>query len=158
MQEIKNVAIKDLVLLKDNPRKITKDELNRLCESIVNDPTFLRCRPVLVNEVEGILNVYAGNQRVQAAKKLKWKEIPCIVDKDLSLDLMKSRVLVDNKHAGVFDYDLLASLYDIDELVNVGFTPEELHLNLSVEELKPPSDDEEKEKKLKCCPNCGCEF
>lgn len=157
MQEIRNVSIKDLVLLKDNPRKITKDELTRLCDSLVNDPTFLHCRPVLVNQVDGILNVYAGNQRVQAAKKLKWKEIPCIIEKDLSLDLMKSRVLKDNKHAGEFDYDMLASLYDISELIDIGFTPEELHLNLTHDELDS-KDDEEKEKKLKCCPNCGCEF
>ena len=136
---------------------MTKDELTRLCESLINDPTFLRCRPVLVNEVEGILNVYAGNQRVQAAKKLKWKEIPCIVEKDLSEELMKSRVLKDNKHAGEFDYDLLAAHYDIDELINCGFTPEELHLNLEHDELDSKSD-EEKEKKLKCCPNCGHEF
>jgi ParB-like chromosome segregation protein Spo0J len=157
MHEIRNVSIKDLVLLKDNPRKITKDELNRLCDSLISDPGFLDSRPILINEVDGILNVYAGNQRVQAAKKLKWKEIPCIVEKDLSLDLMKSRVLKDNKHAGEFDYDLLASIYDIDELISVGFTPEELHLNLEHDELDS-KDDEEKEKKLKCCPSCGHEF
>lgn len=155
MLDVRMIEIKKLTLLEKNPRTITKDELTKLCDSLINDPGFLFSRPVLVNQIDEVLNVYAGNQRIQAAKKLKWKEIPCIIEKDLSEELMKSRILKDNKHAGEFDYDILASDYDIDELISAGFSPEELHLNLSVEE---DDSKEEKEKKFKECPNCGHSF
>jgi ParB-like chromosome segregation protein Spo0J len=154
--EYRNIPIKELVLLENNPRKITKSNMDKLCDSLINDPTFLRSRPILVNLKDGVYYVYAGNQRVRAAKKLKWKEIFCNVEQDLSDDLIRQRIVKDNKHAGEFDYDLLASNYDVSELINFGFSPEELHLNLDNDEIKP--SDEEKEKKLKCCPNCGCEF
>lgn len=154
--EIIDVDIKKLVILKDNPRKITKDELDKLCDSLIKDPGFMKNRPILVNRVDEVLNVYAGNQRVQAAKKLKWKTVPCIIEDNLSEDLITERILKDNKHSGTWDYDILANDYDIQTLVDCGFTAEELHLNLDTEDLG--SSGEEKKKKLKCCPNCGHEF
>jgi ParB-like chromosome segregation protein Spo0J len=154
--DIQMVEIKKLNLLEKNPRKISKDELDKLCDSLIKDPGFLNSRPVLVNQIEVVLNVYAGNQRVQAAKKLKWKEIPCIIEKDLSDELIKQRILKDNKHAGVFDYDLLANEYDIETLIECGFTPEELHLNLT-EEIESKEKKEEKVTN-QLCPNCGHEF
>ena len=67
----RTVAISDLVLLERNPRKITGDQMKKLCDSLEKDPDFFKLRPVLVHEVDGIYNVYAGNQRVRAAQKLK---------------------------------------------------------------------------------------
>lgn len=154
MKSIELVEIKKLILDKDNPRKITKDQLNNLCESLVNDPSFIQKRPVLVNRVDDMLYVYAGTQRIRAAKKLKWKEIYCIIDDNLSDDLVKKRILRDNKHSGTWDYDLLANCYDIEMLVDCGFTTEELHLNLTPDD----NDPKDKEKKKKCCPNCGHKF
>lgn len=141
--QIVDIEIKKLVLLKDNPRKITKDELDKLCDSLIKDPGFMKNRPVLVNEVDGILNVYAGNQRVQSAKKLKWKTISCIIEKDLSEELITQRILRDNKHSGTWDYDILANDYDIETLVECGFTPEELHLNLEVEDLGSSGEEDQ---------------
>jgi ParB-like chromosome segregation protein Spo0J len=151
------IEIKKLKLCQKNPRKITKDDLDKLCDSLINDPGFLKNRPILVNQVDGVLNVYAGNQRVQAAKKLKWKEVPCIIEENLSEELIKQRILKDNRHSGIWDYDILAGDYDLEMLVECGFTPEELHLNLTPQEIES-EDKEEKEKKKKECPNCGHEF
>lgn len=150
MNEYADIPIKQLVLLEKNPRKITKTELDKLCDSLIKDPGFLKSRPVLVNRVDGVLNVYAGNQRVQAAKKLKWKEIYCCIEDNLSEELMNQRILKDNRHAGEFDYDMLANEWDLDTLIDCGFDPEELHIGLE-EEPKDKEEDQENSK----CPTCG---
>ena len=151
MKIIQKIPISKLTLLKNNPRTITKNSFNRLCDSLINDPMFLQSRPILVNEVDEKLIVYAGNQRVRAAKKLKWKEVPCIIEKNLSEDLIKKRILLDNKHEGEFDYDILAADYDIDTLIDCGFTTEELHIG-----LENPDDEDKEEKEEHCkCPTCG---
>ena len=153
--KIEMVPISKLSLLKNNPRTITKDAFTRLCDSLINDPMFLKCRPILVNEVDDELIVYAGNQRARAAKKLKWKEVPCIIEKNVSEDLIKQRVLKDNRHDGEFDYDILAADYDIDTLIDCGFTTEELHLGLSKDENDESENDDNNDEDECKCPNCG---
>src|SRR6185312_6189048 len=94
-------------------------------------------RPCLVSKRDGILTVYAGNQRVRAAKKLKLKEIPCIVEEFLTDEMIKERTIKDNKTYGEFDFDILANNYDIEMLVGCGFAAEEL-----LGDLSNISDDE----------------
>ena|ERR1043165_3883955 len=150
--KIELIPIKKLTLFEKNPRRITKDQMEKLCRSIQNDPEFLKCRPILVNCVtvgfpsKQILHVYAGNQRVRAAKKLGMKEIPCIVDYELDEETVIKRVVQDNAHHGEWDWDMLANEYDLDLLLECGFTTEGL--------LGSMQDIEEK---VMCntCPNCG---
>lgn len=126
MVEIVQINISELKLLEKNPRKISKDQMEKLCESLKNDPDFFFNRPCLVHEKDGVLEVYAGNQRVRAAKKLKWKKVPCILEKGLSEDILNERIIKDNKTYGEFDYEMLANEWDVDLLLDAGFTPEEL--------------------------------
>jgi ParB-like chromosome segregation protein Spo0J len=149
MTEIKRVEIQHLKLLEDNPRTITKESLESLCASIKSDPEMLWRRPVLVNDVEGSLTVYAGNQRVIAAKWIGWTTIPCIIDKDLPKEIIKRRVLIDNRHSGEWDYDILANTFSMDDLFDAGFTPEELELDMS----QPTEPSEEKD--CSKCEMCG---
>lgn len=159
MIEIQYILIKDLKLLERNPRKIDKPQFEKLVKSLQEDKDFFDCRPCLVNiEEDGTKRVYAGNQRVQAAKKLKWKQVPCIVDNGLDENIIKSRILKDNLHYGIFDDDILMADYDISTLVDAGFTPEQLTGDYgNIEEVKS-KDQEEKSEKLKMCPACGHEF
>lgn len=153
MTEIKDVSISELILLKSNPRKITKHQFEKLCESIKEDPEFLSKRPCLVNDKDGILEVYAGNQRVLAAKKLAWKSVPCIIEKDIPDEIIKKRIVKDNKHYGEFDFDILANEWEIDDLIGAGFTEEELAFEdiNSYSDIKDIIDEEEPEK----CPTCN---
>jgi ParB-like chromosome segregation protein Spo0J len=153
---IENIPIKNLTLLERNPRKITKDQMQKLCKSIEEDPDFLQKRPILVNCVDGKNIVYAGNQRVRAAKQLKMKEIPCIIDKDLPNDLMRKRVVLDNKSFGEWDFDILANEFEIDVLIDCGFNAEELIGHSDEEESSEPKEG--KAKSQVKCPNCGHEF
>lgn len=159
------IKISRLKLHEHNPRRITKEQMDKLCRSIENDPKFLECRPVLVNVVqvyhEGpseslscskeVLHVYAGNQRVRAAKKLGMKEIPCIVEYDLDEDTVKRRLITDNANYGSWDDDILANEYEVQMLLECGFTEKEL-LGITTKEEK---DSTEKTKSMKECPNCG---
>jgi len=154
---IKIIPIKSLKLLENNPRRITKDQMDKLCNSIKNDPEFLNCRPVLVNcttvdDGKEIMHVYAGNQRVRAAKKLGMKEIPCIVDYELDEETVKRRIIQDNKTYGEFDWDILANEWNIDTLLDCGFTADELVG--TVQDIDIDGNNEEQEEQ-KMCETCG---
>lgn len=163
---IQDIEIKKLKLLDRNPRKITKEQMLKLEKSIEDDPNFLKCRPVLVRQYEdGTLEVYAGNQRVRAAKKLKWKSIPCIVEDYTILndDIIRKRIILDNISMGEFDYDILACDYNPEELFELGFTSHDLDLfKESLSESLPKVDDsditETDEIKFITCPKCKHQF
>lgn len=153
MSVLLDIEISLLSLLDKNPRKITKDQMDKLCCSLQSDPQFLKCRPVLVNRKDGKLHVYAGNQRVRAAKKIGWKVIPCLIDDNLSEEVMKERIIKDNKTYGEFDFDILANEYEIETLLMSGFIVDDLvGLDKDVDIIP---EKEEKKKKEKNCPNCG---
>lgn len=147
---IEQIPIKNLSLLENNPRRISKEQMQKLVESLKNDPDFLLKRPVLVNKIDDKLQVYAGNQRIRAAKKLKWKTIACIVDKDVPKNVMKSRIIKDNQTFGEFDFDILANEWNPEDLVEWGFTEDELSFDVKVLEgdeegegvLEPKKDEE----------------
>lgn len=151
--KIELLPISKLTLLEGNPRRISKQQMEKLCDSIEDDPEFLQRRPVLVNEHAGRLYVYAGNQRVRAAKKLKMKEVPCIVDHDLPEEILEKRIIKDNKTFGEFDFDILANEWDLDILILCGFTQEEILGSLDDEEGEEAED--KKIGKDKVCPHCG---
>lgn len=153
-----NFPIKNLTLLERNPRKITKDQMAKLCKSITDDPAFLQNRPVLVNCTDGKHIVYAGNQRVRAAKMLKMKEIPCIVENDLPYNLVQKRIILDNKTFGEWDFDILANEFNIDVLIDCGFDANELIGPIDNDkEAESDSKGKKESSKIKC-PKCGHEF
>lgn len=149
--KISNISISKLTLLDKNPRKITKEQFEKLCNNIKNDPEFLSARPILIHSFNEKLEVYAGNQRVRAAKKLGWKEVPCIIDTTITDEIKKKRIVLDNLHHGEFDWDLLSASYDPQELLDLGFTDSDLeipsYIPESVEEdesaiLEPVKDED----------------
>jgi ParB-like chromosome segregation protein Spo0J len=154
--QITYVPISKLKSNEQNPRKIVKDQFEKLCDNIESDPEFFAMRPCLVNQTaEGML-VYAGNQRLQAAKKLKMKEVPCIVLENVPQETMKKRVILDNLHHGEHDFDMLSSLYEVDDLLDLGMLEKEL--GMAIGDIEEIEGKPEKKKKLKMCPQCGCEF
>lgn len=154
MRELSHIKISELTLLENNPRKIDKAQFKKLCDSLEKDPGFFLNRPCLVNVKDEKRIVYAGNQRVLAAKKLGWKEVPCIVEINLPEDLIKERIIKDNKHYGEFDFDILANEWEIENLLEAGFTENELSFK-PLDEEKIEEEASEKPKEEKRCPNCG---
>lgn len=122
------LPIKRLKNYDRNPRKITQESMEVLCQNMTSDPEFMERRPLLCykHENEKDYVVYAGNQRLRGAKKLGWSEIACIVDEYPDKDLIRKRIVLDNKSAGEWDYDILSADYDAEELFSLGFTEKDL--------------------------------
>ncbi len=147
MTQIEYIEIKKLTLLKNNPRSISKEEFARLCNSLQEDKGFFDTRPVLINRKDNELHVYAGNQRVRAAKKLEWDSVPCIIEDDVPEAVINKRIIIDNRHNGEWDYDMLGNLYDIDLLLDCGF-------KLSDFEIDTSEIIESEEKEENVCSKC----
>lgn len=111
--------ISELTLLENNPRQISKENFERLKKSLQRDPEFLKMRPVLCYPQDGKLIIYAGNQRVRAAKDLGWTEIPVVIDEQANLEQIRQRILLDNVEFGEWDKDVLANNWEIEELKNL---------------------------------------
>jgi ParB-like chromosome segregation protein Spo0J len=151
LSNVQFIDIKALKLTETNPRKIDRNQFAKLCDSITEDPDFLLARPVLAQRIDGELWVYAGNQRVRAAKKLGWKQIPCIVDDEPTEERIKRRIVIDNVHHGEWCYDLLAAQYDPVELLSLGMLENDLHIDLGDGITKADTQDNDCNK----CPECG---
>lgn len=127
--EITYKKVSELVLLPENPRTITKNDFERLVDSIkING--FWKHRPLAVMERDGKLVVLAGNQRLKAARKLKLADVPVILYSELTPDEEKDIILRDNINNGDWAYNAL----QMDEFwkdVDFGFIG-----------LDFPSDDE----------------
>jgi ParB-like chromosome segregation protein Spo0J len=131
----------------NNPRKISKDEFDKLVKSIEKDPELLSAKPILIDENNIILG---GHQRYRACIQLGIQDVPVIILNNLTERQKKKLLIIDNTHNGQFDMDALANgdwqLEDLsDWSVNIDF------LNPTIEE--PKNIDNTKSGKI--CPNCG---
>lgn len=114
------VKLKDLKEMEGNPRKITKEEMNKLKENIKE---FGLVVPLVLNKD---LTIIGGHQRYQALKELGYKEADAII---LDLDEDKAKVLnlSLNRVQGNWDYEKLVEfIKDIDEMDLSGFNEQEL--------------------------------
>lgn len=148
--EITLVPISKLKLNEKNPRRIDKDQFEKLCESIKTTPGFFQMRPCLINKTKGGLFVYAGNQRLRAAKKLGLKQVPAIVAENIDDELLRKYIMLDNISHGEHDFEMLSSLYDPQELIEWGMTEKDLDLS-----YMNNSESEEKEQSCVKCDACG---
>lgn len=114
------IRASDLSVYEENPRLIMKDEFEELVRNINEDINFFHSRPCLVNRKNGQMIIYAGVQRFRASLHIGISEIPCFVEDDLQDDIMRKRCLLDNWHAGKWDYDIIANSWDAKELLSVG--------------------------------------
>ena len=102
--------------LPNNPRKITQESLNRLCDSI-RENGFWSHRPCAVEWREdlGKYVVLDGNQRLKAARRLKMKEIPVVIYSDLTDIEREDIILRSNINNGEWDAGILqADFGDVD--------------------------------------------
>lgn len=111
---VEYIKIKDLKLLEDNPRTISKKAFDRLKGKIERNPDFFEGRPCLLSNRTGEWVVFAGNQRLKAAEALGWKEVPCAKYAGLDEEREKELTIIDNVQEGDWDYDILANKFDID--------------------------------------------
>jgi hypothetical protein len=101
-QQIVFRSVSDLVLLKSNPRKITKADFGRLCDSIRINGFWIH-RPIALSDRTGELVILAGNQRLKASKKLKLEQVPTILYHNPTTDEEMEIIFRDNVNNGEWD-------------------------------------------------------
>ena len=121
--KIEEIEISKLKPATYNPRQITTKQYNDLKKSIER---FGLVDPIIVNKDNTVIG---GHQRLKIIKSLGEKTIGCIV-LDLNKEQERELNIRLNKNSGEFDFDILSSEFDIEELVDWGFKHIDLGLNI----------------------------
>ena len=120
----------------ENPRRITKVEFEKLLKSI-EDSDLNEIKPLQVIPYDGKYIVLGGNQRLRAYRKLKFKSVKCFVlSEHLDSKIYQKIIITDNSHYGSNDDDLLANMFDANDLLDWGVSLPELNVD-DVESLLP---------------------
>ena len=69
----------ELNKLENNPRQINREQFRILCESIQKHPDYFEARPLILSNRTGKFVILAGNQRYEAARKLKMELVPTVL-------------------------------------------------------------------------------
>jgi DNA modification methylase len=121
--KIEYVSIDSLKPSEYNPRKISKESMEQLKESIKKfklvDPLIVNC----AKNRNGI--VIGGHMRLKAATELGFKEAPVVYLNIPDIEKEKELNIRLNKNTGEFDWDLLANFSE-GFLTDLGFNSEEL--------------------------------
>ena len=137
--KIVNYDIDKIIFAEYNPRELTKDQHKQLTDSINR---FGLVDPLIINTHKDRANILVGgHQRLKIAKELGFKDVPC-VEVDLTLDKEKELNVRLNKNTGQWDWDSLANYFDAGELLEWGFTEDELQFS-EPEEVQGLTDDDD---------------
>jgi len=116
----------------NNPRKCSKDKLEKLMRSIESFPEMMKLRPIVYDPET--MYVLGGNQRLAAIKKLGMKDIPdewAIAATDFTPEQQKEFVLRDNVQFGDWDFEVLSAEFGEFDLEEMGMDmPEKDEENL----------------------------
>ena len=112
--------LNELKKLPNNPRIIRDKQFKTLCDSIRDNPKYFEARPVILSNRTGEMVIIAGNQRYEAAKSLKLKEVPTFLIEGLDEAKEREIIIRDNISNGEFDFDLLANEWSDLPLVDWG--------------------------------------
>lgn len=117
--KVNYIDISELVLMDKNPRKISKENFERLKKSLQNNKEFFEARPIICSNRTGKNIIIAGNQRYRAAKELGIKKVPCAI-MTLTEEKEKEINIRDNVELGEWDYDILANEFNEEDLKDWG--------------------------------------
>jgi hypothetical protein len=112
LPEIIFIPASKLKLNPDNPRQIGKKEFDRLVKSLEDCPEMFNVRPLLISQRTGENIIIGGNMRFRAAKKLDYKEMPCVILAGITEAKEKEIAIKDNGTFGEWDYEALANAWD----------------------------------------------
>jgi len=133
-----------------NPRTISKKQFKDLKKSITE---FGIVAPIVVNTNKDRENVIVGgHQRVRALQDLGHESVLCaLVDLPLQEEMKLNLRL--NKNGGKFDDDMLINYFDEEVLFEVGFTANDLDINIDKYE-----DNQLQEATKDVCECCGAKI
>ena len=101
-----------------NPRKITKEKFEDLCESIRKSPEMKVLDEIRVYPLNGRYVVISGNHRYKAYKKLGWENVLCkVLPEDTPKEKLREYIMKENMHYAEND-DVLLNGWDLKELAD----------------------------------------
>jgi hypothetical protein len=106
--EVKKVKLTELKLNPDNPRTISKRDMDRLVKSLTEFPDMLSIREIVVDEN---MTVLGGNMRLQALKKAGAKDCIAKIVSGLTEAQKREFVIKDNGSMGDWNMDELANMW-----------------------------------------------
>ena len=97
--------IDSLSKLENNPRTITPEDMERLKESIRNNPDYLEAHPIVLSDRTGELVIIDGNQRYEACVQLGYDEVPTALLHGLTEEREREIIIRANVNNGKWDLD-----------------------------------------------------
>jgi hypothetical protein len=101
----------------NNPRVIKDSKFQKLVKSITELPQMLELRPIVVNKD---MIVLGGNMRLKACEAAGLTEVPVVFADNLTPEQEMEFIIKDNSSFGEWDWDLLANVWDVDQLQDWG--------------------------------------
>lgn len=144
-EKISNLTINEL-----NPRKIDRKAFEALKKSLKDFPEMKQLREVVVDEN---LVILGGHQRIYALKELGYVDVTVKKVEGLTDKQKREFIIKDNASAGDWDTDIMANLWDVEELAGWGVP--KFNLGGVADGEEKPSG---KEPRMHTCPDCGYEF
>lgn len=122
------INISELTVNPNNPRIIKDEKFEKLVQSIKEFPDMLKYRPIVVDENNVILG---GNMRFKACKAAKLKQVHVMKASELTEAQKREFIIKDNVSGGEWDWALLQSDWDTEQLDAWGldvpnFEPEQI--------------------------------
>lgn len=142
--------IEDLLPNEENPRKIGRKAYEALKKSLVEFPEMKQIRPIVVDED---MHILAGHQRLYALQELQYSDVNVLQVIGLTKKQKREFMIKDNVSAGDWDTDIIANLWDLDELEGFGVPAFKLPGSGGSGE-----DGKSYKKHEVTCPNCGEHF
>jgi len=115
------MLLSEIKLNDRNPRKVSKEKLDKLKKSITDFEKMMKLRPIVIDENNIVLG---GNMRFKALQSLKYTEVPDEWVKkaaDLSEEEKRRFVVADNLGFGEWDEGILLEDYNVAELEEWGY-------------------------------------
>ena len=120
--DIITLNIRDLIPHPRNPRKISQEDLNRLCDSIRQNG-YWQHRPMAVEPVPdkpGKYYILDGNQRKKALGRLKRYEVPAMIYTELTDEERDDIILRSNVNNGEWDVPMLQAEFEAVDFEAIG--------------------------------------
>ena len=149
--------LSDLLPWERNPRQLTESQAEHLEESLSKfglvDPPAINTDNVIIGghqrrNIMGLMKEDGNGAEIDV-------RVPSRTLTDREVEELNIRL---NKNTGSFDFDILANNFEVDDLLDWGFTAWELDV---VPDFQPVDESEQPrldQKKPITCPECGHEF
>lgn len=153
---IEKRKISDLKTYTKNPRFLTRDQEAHLTISL--DKFGIIDKPFI--NLDG--TIIGGHQRINVLKKLEHDVIEVNVpSRPLTDKEVQELNIRHNKNTGDWDFDCLANAWEVTDLLDWGFSEEELtgdfDMKKEIDSIVAPEEDK-KDKNKVTCPSCGHSF